>query len=36
LVVVTHSPALAERFNRRYEMVDRRLVDLAGASENPS
>jgi len=28
LVVVTHSPALAERFERRYELVDRHLVPM--------
>lgn len=35
LVVVTHSPALAARFDRRYEVVDRTLVDLAGAPADP-
>ena len=35
LVVVTHSPALAARFGRRYEVVDRTLVDLAGAPADP-
>ena len=29
LVVVTHSPALAARFQRRYEVDDRRLVPMA-------
>ncbi|HEX5069216.1 MAG TPA: ABC transporter ATP-binding protein [Vicinamibacterales bacterium] len=31
VVVVTHSPSLAARFGRRYEVVDRTLIDLAGA-----
>jgi lipoprotein-releasing system ATP-binding protein len=30
-VVVTHSPTLAARFDRRYEVVDRTLIDLATA-----
>jgi lipoprotein-releasing system ATP-binding protein len=29
LVVVTHSPALAGRFQRRYELIDRRLTPVA-------
>ena len=29
LVVVTHSPALAARFERRYDLVDRRLQAVA-------
>ena len=28
LVVVTHSPSLAARFDRRYELVDQRLRPL--------
>jgi len=31
MVIVTHSPVLAARFSRRYEVVDRKLVDLAAA-----
>lgn len=31
MVVVTHSPALAARFDRRYEVVDRGLIEAAGA-----
>ena len=35
LVVVTHSPALAARFQRRYEVNDRRLTPLPPAPAGP-
>jgi lipoprotein-releasing system ATP-binding protein len=35
MVVVTHSPVLAARFDRRYEVVDSALVDIAGTTDSP-
>jgi len=32
MIVVTHSPVLASRFDRRYEVVDSALVDIAGTT----